>query len=503
MSDGPPTEDRAVSTFLDYVALACIFGFVDVLIAGKWLISFGALAAAIIFHIVGIKWPEIKLKVGTRVATGVDRVANDRRYRRSMVVLLVIVGLFFGVMWFRRIHRFDQTKAIKASQLGGSAPPVKIESPTQPERTVVVPSSKPPRQHAQQPLTTEPEAKPGEHAAAPLSSPRTVTPPATATQDQGQVAGAPPRIIPEDPEKAVEAVNRMRNSVTEVLRKKETITFLMSWDDDDSTYLAFVSNVLSSGCRTEPRQCWFTQPANERDLDQPPVRGSGRRGITVHGPDAYALATALGAWFTTYATSTIPPELNSYKEVSTKEIMWVEIGPGSPWKPTTKPPQTPKEDNSGSVGGGITTGPCSNVQVGGKGNTATTNCAPISRVLSESRINKFTKAIGAAKGVLRVVPASSADDVIQLSNQLCDAAIKASWGYSCPTSRNSTMGSDATANGLECYSENWEADDAKAFKSAMAAAQLPCRYIPRAYDFRGVQILGTSGVTILVGSPSS
>ena len=248
MSDGLPTEDRAVSTFLDYFALACIFGSVDALIAGKWLISLGALAAAIIFHIVGIKWPEIKLKVGMRFAAGLGRVATNSRYRRGMLVLLLIIGLFFGVMWFRRIHKHDETKTTKENHPSESAPPGKIESPAQPE--LPAPSSKPPRQRTKQPLTTEPKVKPGESTTP--QSPLVITPPVTATQGAAQAAGAPPHIIPEDPVKAVQTVNRMRHSLTETLGKKDTITFLMSWPDDDVTNLAFISNLLSEACGTTP-----------------------------------------------------------------------------------------------------------------------------------------------------------------------------------------------------------------------------------------------------------
>jgi hypothetical protein len=147
----------------------------------------------------------------------------------------------------------------------------------------------------------------------------------------------PPSIIPEDPAKAVDAVTRMRHSLSSVLGKKDTVTFLMSWHKDDNTNLVLVSKLLGEACRDTPRQCWFTQPRfDNRDLDRPPIQGSDRSGITVHGPDARALAAALGAWFSTYSTSTFPPELNGYKEEATKEIIWIEIGPGSPWKPTTK-----------------------------------------------------------------------------------------------------------------------------------------------------------------------
>jgi hypothetical protein len=189
---------------------------------------------------------------------------------------------------------------------------------------------------------TNASARRGTAESTPPPAPSTVvTPPVATTQDQAQAVGAPPHIIPEDPVKAVQTVDRMRHSLTQILGKKDTITFLISWPDDDVTNLAFISSLLGEACRITPRQCWFTQQGSPGDLDRPPVKGSGRRGITIHGPDARALATALGEWFTTYSTSSFPSELNGYKEPETKEIIWVEIGPGSPWKPSsqTSPPQ--------------------------------------------------------------------------------------------------------------------------------------------------------------------
>jgi hypothetical protein len=160
-----------------------------------------------------------------------------------------------------------------------------------------------------------------------------LTPPMIKAPEHAQAAPSPPGLITEDPLKTAEDARRMRHSLLAVLGKKETITFLMSWPGDDSAYLVTVTNVLSEACRETPRQCWFKQQGAARDLDRPPIHGSGRNGITVHGPDADALASALGAWFTTYSTSTFPPELNGYKEPTTEEIIWVEIGPGSPYKP--------------------------------------------------------------------------------------------------------------------------------------------------------------------------
>ena len=173
------------------------------------------------------------------------------------------------------------------------------------------------------------------HKRPPSVAPNTViqSPSQPATLNSRSVpTSAPASIIPPDPEKAVEAVNVMRNSLAEVLGKKDTITFLMSWPDDDSSNLAFISQVLSSACRTQPRQCWFAQRANPNNLDYPTIPQPTRRGLTIHGADADSIAVTLGGWFLTYSTSSIPKQLSAYKQPDTKELIWVEIGPGSPWK---------------------------------------------------------------------------------------------------------------------------------------------------------------------------
>lgn len=155
---------------------------------------------------------------------------------------------------------------------------------------------------------------------------------ASAPGQASPIPTAPPRIIPQDPAQAIEAMNGMKGLLSEELGKEDTITFFVSWPDDDSSYLASVDAALSLGCRTQPRQCWFAQPRNPKDLDYPQVKGSRRPGLTIHGKDAEALARILGRWFTTFNTSHIPRELDVYKYPGTKDLIWVEIGPGSPWK---------------------------------------------------------------------------------------------------------------------------------------------------------------------------
>ena len=170
--------------------------------------------------------------------------------------------------------------------------------------------------------------------AKPISVPMAAVPytPQQQSTPSSTLSSAPEAIIPRDPEKAIQAVNAMRSSLEEVLDKKDTITFLISWPGEDSSSLVLVSGILNSACRTSPRQCWFAQRTNPDNLDFPQIPQPIRRGLTIHGADASSISGILGRWFSTYSSSPIPQQLNAYKDPSTKELIWVEIGPGSPWK---------------------------------------------------------------------------------------------------------------------------------------------------------------------------
>jgi hypothetical protein len=106
----------------------------------------------------------------------------------------------------------------------------------------------------------------------------------------------------------------------------------MTWPGDDVTYLAFISGLIGSGCRAAPRQCWFTQLGDGTDLDRPRVKQTDKPGIVVHGQNASELSSAFRAWFQSYSAGTLPAEVSGYRDKNTKEIMWIDIGPGSPWK---------------------------------------------------------------------------------------------------------------------------------------------------------------------------
>ena len=65
MADEVPSGDKTVPIFLDMIALAFVFGFVDTIIAGRpWPVYMGCLLAALLCFACSVKWPQIKLKLG-------------------------------------------------------------------------------------------------------------------------------------------------------------------------------------------------------------------------------------------------------------------------------------------------------------------------------------------------------------------------------------------------------------------------------------------------------
>lgn len=128
----------------------------------------------------------------------------------------------------------------------------------------------------------------------------------------------------------------------------------------------------------------------------------------------------------------------------------------------------------------------------GNNNTATINAVPVSRVLSNEKLEVFTAQLkkSAEPGNLHVIPHSSADDAAPLARQMFTAAISAGWaGASIPYNDGTFV------DGLQCYSENWESASAIAFQKAMRSARLKCAYHSEGYPHMG----GTNAVTVVVG----
>src|SRR5208282_153945 len=64
MPDELPTGDKAVYVILEMIALALIFAAVDALVRKSWFIGMGCFAAAVLFFLAGIKWPQLKARLG-------------------------------------------------------------------------------------------------------------------------------------------------------------------------------------------------------------------------------------------------------------------------------------------------------------------------------------------------------------------------------------------------------------------------------------------------------
>jgi hypothetical protein len=164
-------------------------------------------------------------------------------------------------------------------------------------------------------------------------------------------------------------------------------------------------------------------------------------------------------------------------------------------KDTVKPKPKPVSPQPITTGP-ISTGPCSNVQVGGSNNQATVNCASPSRVLSADNLQKFKAAlVGRTGGIASVRKAGSSDDVDPLVEQLTEALIAAGWGgvyYGTIRVDHKEL----LAEGIECYSANWDLPESVTIKKAMESAGLRCKYFDKPYSLGGAQF---GGITILVG----
>jgi len=94
--------------------------------------------------------------------------------------------------------------------------------------------------------------------------------------------------------------------------------------------------------------------------------------------------------------------------------------------PASVQAQQPPIQVSGSPGGignvgGITAGPCSNVQVGGSGNQAQTNCGPIERHLTEAQKNSLILALIGKPLKLTFGALVNVPDSQQFAIELCEA----------------------------------------------------------------------------------
>ena len=255
---------------------------------------------------------------------------------------------------------------------------------------------------------------------------------------------------------------------------------------------------LAVGIFGFPRETkWFTPPS---------VSGWQRVSALIVG---MVLLTVFFVWV-------IPPPLKNTKETTQKDVN--DVSGASPSGPSTlpsnpAPPDSKTEAHPQSrpkhllnsapviIKAPVTqeiNGPCGINNIGGtvSGNTCVTT--PPDRILSAESLQKFFDGLSnsTSKGTAAVIPASTSDDVEQVKNQIIEVLHRSHWGYS-TVGEMWSGGIKPTANGIECYSENWSVGPPLYFKQAADAAHFSCKYISGRYSINGVSFGGE--IQILIG----
>jgi hypothetical protein len=171
----------------------------------------------------------------------------------------------------------------------------------------------------------------------------------------------------------------------------------------------------------------------------------------------------------------------------------------------TKPIKSPSQKQSGkgnSQAGAITTGPCSNVQVGGNNNTATTNCASPSRVLTDAKAKQLTTDFsGIPPLTIWVFQAGTSDDVQSVFLQFCNVIRDAAWHPNCQGLNGMSVSGPefrtSIVEGIQCYSDSWNTETPALVKAALEHAGFGCTYINHPFRSGGVTL---GQIAILIGT---
>jgi hypothetical protein len=117
MADDAPTPEEMVPSFLHAFMWASAFGAVEEFRSNRLWSAGGLLAAAVTFHIVGIKWPQIKPKIGPRFVSILERLAGNRLYRLAIYFAIAITFLAsIGTGIYRYYHRSITTEVPHLAQ---------------------------------------------------------------------------------------------------------------------------------------------------------------------------------------------------------------------------------------------------------------------------------------------------------------------------------------------------------------------------------------------------
>ena len=133
MADSTDGE-RVVFILCEWTAGTLVYFSIDRFLAGKTSTGILLGALAILFAVVGVKWPVLKLKLGTKfskVAATIEQIASNRLYRRVIYGAIVIAILAtVGVRVYDRYHGSLRVEAPTIVQPPPSPPAQQLRSIT-------------------------------------------------------------------------------------------------------------------------------------------------------------------------------------------------------------------------------------------------------------------------------------------------------------------------------------------------------------------------------------
>jgi hypothetical protein len=192
-------------------------------------------------------------------------------------------------------------------------------------------------------------------------------------------------------------------------------------------------------------------------------------------------------WRSTRQTSqSQPPPRNIYHVPLSDRV---DASDGVNAKKSRAPQQSLTGKKNGQVGGGVTAGPCSNVQIGGSNNQATTNCVPPpppARTLSNTDLEKLRKALTVnivPKPKVAVKSVGADTDMPAFPNQVTQAFSGGGWdvipiwsGSSGVLVLKNGSAIAPSQDGLHCAFRDADADrpEVKQVLQAFKNAHLPC-----------------------------
>jgi len=144
-----PSGEGSVFHFLDIYALGFGLEACGALFLGKaWGWVALGVVGSIFFHLLGTNWPRIKPRIWPHFASGLERISNNRLYRRSIFALMIIAfSTSVGFAFYRRYHRpssiqsASPTKTTVSAEVESSAP---ISSPRSETKIPKKPKAKSP-----------------------------------------------------------------------------------------------------------------------------------------------------------------------------------------------------------------------------------------------------------------------------------------------------------------------------------------------------------------------